>query len=94
MILYWLTLAVVGAIVVTLVVYLVAIAVALNNARKNVAALADGLEAVAGHTEALAEKIQTVDQALKGARIGFEAVERELGRAAEAFEEAPARRES
>lgn len=94
MILYWLTLAVVAAIVVILVVYLVAIALALNNARKNVAALADGLEAVAGHTEPLAEKVQAVDQALTGARIGFEAVDRELSRAAEAFEETPARRKS
>ncbi len=93
MILYWLTLGVVAAIVVVLVVYLVAIAIALNNARKNVAALADGLETVAGHTEPLAERIGTIDQALDGTRLGFEAAERHLGGAAEAFQKTPARRE-
>lgn len=94
MILYWATLGVVAAIVLVLVVYLVAIAAALNKARKNVAALADGLEAVAGHTEPLAEKIGTIDQALEGSRMGFEAVDRHLDRAGEAFEKAPAGTES
>lgn len=86
MLLYWATLAVVAAVVVVLAGYLIAIAWALNAARRNVRQIADGLEAIAGHTEPLGEKIGTIAGAVGQLVEGFTAVDDDLGRAAEAFE--------
>src|SRR5262245_9806076 len=52
-----LTLVTVAAVVLVLAGYLIAIAWALLDARRSVAAIADGLEAVAGHTSPLGEKL-------------------------------------
>lgn len=85
MILYWLTLAVVAAVILALAGYLIAIARQLAIARRNAAALADGLEAAAGHTDVLPERIETIHGALKGIAADFAAVDEGLGGAAETF---------
>jgi hypothetical protein len=86
MILYWLTLAVVAAVVLALAGYLIAIAWALIQAKRNVAGLADGLEAIAGHTAPLGEKVDAIGGALTTLVEGFGAVDRNLEGAAEAFQ--------
>lgn len=86
MIVYWLTLAVIAAIVLALAGYLIATALALLQARNNVARLADGLEAVAGHTAPLADRVGTIDGALRQIAAEFGAVEANLTGAADAFE--------
>lgn len=85
MILYWATLAVVLAVVLVLAGYLIAIAWALVQAKRNVAALADGLEAIAGHTDPLEEKIGTIAGALNDLVDGFGDVDDHLAGAARAF---------
>ncbi len=60
-----LTLVTVALVVVALAGYLIAIAVALRSARNSVAAIADGLEAVQGHTQPLPEKLTTINGALR-----------------------------
>ncbi|CAN5372162.1 hypothetical protein BH23GEM4_BH23GEM4_02770 [soil metagenome] len=87
MFLPWLTLIVALAIVLVLAGYLIAVAWALLQAKGNVARLGDGLEAIAGHTEPLTERITTIDGALRDVATGFAAVERHLGGAAGAFEQ-------
>lgn len=86
MLIYWLTLGVVAAVVLALAGYLIAIAWALIKAKSNVKKIADGLEAIAGHTEPLAEKIGTIGGAVGRLADGFGEIDRNLGRAAEAFE--------
>lgn len=86
MILYWLTLAVVAAVVLALAGYLIAIAWALIQAKRNVAALADGLEAIAGHTAPLEEKVVTIAGTLGALVEGFGKVDDNLASAAEAFQ--------
>ena len=86
MLLYWLTLAVVAAIVLALAGYLIAIAWALAKARSNVRQIADGLEAIAGHTDPLGEKIGTIAGAIGQIIEGFGTIDANLGRAAEAFD--------
>lgn len=86
MILYWATLAVVLAVVLALAGYLVAIAVELIRAKRNVAALADGLEAVAGHTEPLEAKVDAIADALGALVEDFEAADEHLAGAARTFE--------
>lgn len=86
MILYWGTLAVVLAVVLALAGYLIAIAVELIRAKRNVAALADGLEAVAGHTGPLDGKIDAIADALTELVEDFEAADANLSGVARTFE--------
>lgn len=78
MILYWLTLAAVALVVLVVAAYLVAIAVALLRARNNVARLADGFEAVAGHTRPLGERVDAVGDALAGVQADFTTLDERL----------------
>lgn len=85
MILYWLTLAVALAIVLVLAGYLIAIAWALFQAKRNVARLADGLEAIAAQVAPAGERITTIDGALGQLVADITAVDQHLGGAATAF---------
>lgn len=78
MLLYWLTVAVVAAVVLALAGYLVAIAAALWSARRNVAELADELERIADHTAPLAGEIGEVAAALERIEDGFAEADRRL----------------
>ena len=80
-----LTLITVALVVVALAGYLIAIAWALVHARRSVAAIADGLEAVAGHTQPLPEKLTTINGALSQLLAGLQAADRHLGRVATVF---------
>ena len=80
-----LTLITVALVVVALAGYLIAIAMALVAARRSVAAIADGLEAVAGHTQPLPEKLTTINGALTQLLAGLQAADRHLGRVATVF---------
>ncbi len=80
-----LTLITVALVVLALAGYLIAIAWALNAARKSVAAIADGLEAVAGHTHPLPEKLTTINGALTALLGGLKVADGNLGRAATVF---------
>jgi hypothetical protein len=50
-----------------------------------VAAIADGLEAVRGHTAPLPEKLTTINGALGALLGGLESADRHVGRAAKVF---------
>lgn len=78
MLLYWLTLGVAAAVVVVLAGYLIAIAVQLWRARRNVALLADALETVGERTAPLPEKVQAIAGALGRIDDGFGSVGRQL----------------
>lgn len=65
MLLVWLTAIVAGAIVVALVGFLIAIAVALTRTRREVARIADALERAAAETAPLDEKVARVDAAMR-----------------------------
>ena len=80
-----LTLITVALVVVALAGYLIGIAWALLQARKSVAAIADGLEAVAGHTRPLPEKLTTINAALSQLLAGLRAADGHLARAAGVF---------
>ena len=80
-----LTLITVLLVVLALAGYLIAIAMALVAARRSVAAIADGLEAVAGHTQPLPEKLTTINGALVQLLTGLQAADRHLGRVATVF---------
>lgn len=80
-----LTLVTVALVVVALAGYLIAIAWQLVHARKSVAAIADGLEVVAGHTQPLPEKLTTINGALVQLLDGLRAADAHLGRSAKAF---------
>ncbi|CAN5449850.1 hypothetical protein BH24GEM3_BH24GEM3_20520 [soil metagenome] len=80
-----LTLITVALVVLALAGYLIAIAWALLQAKKSVAAIADGLEAVAGHTQPLPEKLTTINGALVTLLEGLRAADGHLGRAATVF---------
>ena len=80
-----LTLITVLLVVLALAGYLIAIAMALVAARRSVAAIADGLEAVAGHTQPLPEKLPTINGALTQLLAGLQAADRHLGRVATVF---------
>jgi len=84
--LFWITLVVIAAVVLVLVGYLIAIAAALASARSNVRKIADGLEAIADHTEPLEDRIGTIGGAVGRLVEGFAAVDADLARAAQAFE--------
>lgn len=85
MLIYWLTLAVAGAVVLVLAGYLIAIAVMLIQARRNVAQIADALEEIAVLTEPLPGGVETIAGALEGIEEGFGRVDSRLGDAARAF---------
>ena len=80
-----LTLITVALVVIALAGYLILIAWALMNARRSVKAIADGLEAVAGHTQPLPEKLTTINAALSQLLAGLQAADRHLGRVATVF---------
>lgn len=80
-----LTLVTVALVVIALAGYLIAIAWALVQARRSVAAIADGLEAVAGHTQPLPDKLTTINAALVELSAGLHAADRHLGRVATVF---------
>ena len=80
-----LTLITVALVVIALAGYLIAIAWALVQARRSVAAIADGLEAVAGHTRPLPERLTTINEALVQLLTGLQAADRHLGRVATVF---------
>lgn len=80
-----LTLVTVALVVVALAGYLIAIAWQLVQARKSVAAIADGLEAVAGHTQPLPDKLTTINDALGQLLGGLRTADGHLGRTAKAF---------
>lgn len=80
-----LTLITVALVVVALAGYLIAIAWALLAARRSVIGIADGLEAVAGHTGPLPEKLTTINGALEQLLGGFRAGDGHLTRAARVF---------
>ena len=80
-----LTLITVFLVVVALAGYLSAVAWALLDASSSVAAIADGLEAVQGHTVPVGEKLATVNGALSALAGGFHAIDGHLGGAARAL---------
>ena len=80
-----LTLVATALLVVGLAGYLIAIAWLLTRARRSVAAIADGLEAVAGHTAPLGEKLTIVNGALSALAETLQAADGHLGRAAAVF---------
>ena len=79
------TLVTVGLVVLALAGYLIAIAWALLDTRRSVAAIADGLEAVRAHTTPLPEKLTTINGALGALLGGLETADRHVGRAARVF---------
>lgn len=80
-----LTLITVLLVVLALAGYLIAIAWSLARTRKSVAAIADGLEAVAGHTHQLPGTLGTINGALVQLLTGLQAADRHLGRVATVF---------
>lgn len=80
-----LTLITIALVVIALAGYLIAIAWALRGARNSVAAIADGLEAVVGHTQPLPEKLTTINGALTALLGGLRVADGHLGRAASVF---------
>ncbi len=80
-----LTLIIAALVVLALAGYLIGIAWALLQANKSVAAIADGLEAVAGHTRPLPDKLTTINGALVQLSAGLRAADGHLGRAATVF---------
>lgn len=80
-----LTLITVALVVLALAGFLIGIAVQLHAAKRSVAAIADGLEAVAGHTAPLPEKLTTINGALVQLLAGLQSADRHLGRVATVF---------
>ncbi|MGI8498713.1 MAG: hypothetical protein ACR2OG_14135 [Gemmatimonadaceae bacterium] len=80
-----LTLVTVGLVVLALAGYLIAIAWALIQSRRSISAIANGLEAVAGHTKPLPAKLTTINSALSQLLTGLQAADRHLGRVATVF---------
>lgn len=72
------TLVVVAVIVLVLVAYLVGIIVALAGARRSLAALADGLVAIRGHTQPLGGRIGGINGGLTQLLQGLLAVNADL----------------
>lgn len=85
MLLFWLTLAVTGAVVLVLAGYLIAIAVALVGAKRNVAGIADALEEVAGRTDPLEGGVEAIAGALETMEVGFASVDSSMDDAARTF---------
>ena len=80
-----LTLVTIALVVVALAGYLIAIAWQLIGARRSVAAIAGGLEAVVGHTQPLPERLTTINGALTQLLTGLQAADRHLGRVGTVF---------
>ena len=80
-----LTLITVLIVVLALAGYLAAVAWALRDASRSVAAIADGLEAVQRHTIPVDEKLATINGALSALAGGLGAVDAHLGAAARVF---------
>ena len=80
-----LTLVTVFLVVVALAGYLTAVAWALRDASRSVAAIADGLEAVQGHTAPVGEKLATIIGALSTLAGALQVVDGHLGAAARVF---------
>jgi len=80
-----LTLVTVALVVVALAGYLIAIAWCLIDAKKSVAAIAFGLEAVQGHTAPLGEKLTIINGALSALLGGLRSADGHLHRAAVVF---------
>ena len=80
-----LTLVTVALVVLALAGYLMAIVWQLVAAKRSIAAIADGLEIVAGHTAPLPEKLTTINAALVQLLTGLQAADRHLGRVATVF---------
>ena len=80
-----LTLLAILLVVLALVGYLTATAFLLRRARNSIAAIADGLEAVKGHTQPLPEKLTTINGALGTLLEGLQGADGHLGRAAKVF---------
>jgi len=80
-----LTLITVLLVVVALAGYLSAVAWALRDASRSIAAIAGGLEAVQAHTVPVGEKLATINGALSAIAGGFHAVDYQLGAAAGVF---------
>ncbi len=80
-----LTLITVALVVIALAGYLIAIAWALVHARRSVAAIADGLEAVAGHTQPLPDRLTTINGALVQLLTGLRVADGHLGRVGKVF---------
>lgn len=80
-----LTLLTVALVVVALAGYLIAIAWALLDTRRSVAAIADGLEVVRDHTARLPEKLTTINGALGALLGGLRTADRHVSRAARVF---------
>ena len=72
-------------VVIALAGYLIAIAWALNAARKIVKSIADGLEAVQGHTAPLGEKLTAINGGLVALLGGLRSADGHLARAAKVF---------
>ena len=80
-----LTLITVALVVIALAGYLIAIVWQLMAASRSIAAIADGLETVAGHTTPLPEKLTTINGALVQLLTGLQAADRHIGRVATVF---------
>lgn len=80
-----LTLITVGLVVLALAGYLILIAWALWQAKKSVAAIADGLEAVSRHTVPLGARLVETNGALGSLLRGLDSADAHLGRAASVF---------
>jgi hypothetical protein len=80
-----LTLITVFLVVVALAGYLTAVAWALRDASRSVAAIADGLEAVQAHTKPVDEKLSTINGALGTLAGALQVVDGHLGAAARVF---------
>ena len=80
-----LTLITVALVVLALAGYLIAVAWALRDASRSVAAIADGLEAVQAHTVPVGEKLGTINAALTQLSGGLSVVDGHLAAAARVF---------
>ena len=76
--LIWLTLLVVGAIVVVLASYLILIATALIRANRNLTKLVSGLQAIRDNTTPLAQDLSTINNAAGTLQGRLKAVDEHL----------------
>lgn len=81
----FLTLLLVGLVVLALAGYLIGVALALLHTRRSVTRIADALETTARQTQPLEGKLVTINGALSALANGLEAADQHLGRAARVF---------